>query len=41
MVETEYTGEGDTIKSVEPIDKCEFFSGDDLDMAEAFDKISK
>lgn len=42
MVETEYTSDGgDTIKSIEPIDKCEFFSGDDLDMAEAFDKISK
>tara|TARA_B100000497_G_C7462882_1_gene285894 strand:+ start:443 stop:664 length:222 start_codon:yes stop_codon:yes gene_type:complete len=41
MVETEYTGEGgDTIKNVEPIDKCEFFTGEEIDMAEAFEKIS-
>ncbi len=41
MVETEYSGEGrDSIKSIEPIDKCEFFDGEDIDMAEAVNKLS-
>jgi len=40
MVETEYTAEGsDAIKSIELIDKCEFYSGEDIDLAEAFDKL--
>lgn len=41
MVETEYTSEGgDAIKSIERIDKCEFHSGEDIDLAEAFDKLT-
>jgi hypothetical protein len=41
LVETEYTSEsGESIKAIEPIEKCEFHSGEEIDMAEAFDKIS-
>ena len=42
MVETEYNSEGgDSIKSLEPIEKCEFFAGEDIDMVEAVGKLSK
>ncbi len=41
LIETEYTSDGDMVKAVKPIDKCNFIEGVDIDMAEAVGKLSQ
>ena len=40
MVETSYEDGKDSVKSIGPIEKCEFITGEEIDIAEAVSKLS-
>jgi hypothetical protein len=40
MVETSYEDGKDSVKSIGTIEKCEFVTGEEIDLAEAVDKLS-